>query len=241
MIIIPSTEVASGSPLRSRISPRVAGRTTSSMPSAAAIAAYPPGSTPWSCTSRAPKTDSTIAISTKPIRRRSFGAPRRLPRGRRAGPRVACGRSPGCVLCRSRCPSRPSSAPAAATGAARVAGPAAAAVAASRPRAARVGHDPGHDRRRRQHRRLGRRSRLQAERAVGHGGRRGADDLAVGEPQERRARLRAPCRGGGPAPRRAAGRGGRRARAGESARGRRGWSPGPRARRPRTTPAASRC
>ena len=41
---------ASGSPLRSRISPRVAGRITSTDPSAAAISAYSSGSTPCSCT-----------------------------------------------------------------------------------------------------------------------------------------------------------------------------------------------
>ena len=55
---------------------------TSTVPSAAAIAAYALGSTPCSCTSRAPKTESTIAITTKPNRSRNSGEPRRLPRGR---------------------------------------------------------------------------------------------------------------------------------------------------------------
>ena len=49
------------------------------MPSAAAIAAYALGSTPWSCTRRAPKTDSTMAMTRKPNRSRSWGEPRRVP------------------------------------------------------------------------------------------------------------------------------------------------------------------
>ena len=40
---------------------------------AAAIAAYEPGSRPCSWTRRPPKTESTIAISTKPMRSRTWG------------------------------------------------------------------------------------------------------------------------------------------------------------------------
>ena len=76
----PSIEAASGWPLRSRMSPRSAGSTTSTVPSAAAIAAYEPGSSPWSCTSRAPNSESTIAIITNPTRSRTCGEPRLLPR-----------------------------------------------------------------------------------------------------------------------------------------------------------------
>ncbi len=77
MTIFPWIESASGTPLRSRMSPRSAGRITVCTPSAAAIAAYDLGSMPWSCTSRAPKKDSTIAMRTRPTRRRSCGDPRR--------------------------------------------------------------------------------------------------------------------------------------------------------------------
>ena len=88
-IISPSTESASGSPLRSRISPRSAGSTTSTEPSAAAIAAYWRGSMPCSCTSRAGEDRQTIAISRKPTRSAERGRahrPRVLPR--RSGARV---------------------------------------------------------------------------------------------------------------------------------------------------------
>ena len=69
--IAPSTESASGRPLRSRMSPRSAGRLRVTVPSAAAMAAYALGSTPCSCTSRAPKTDSTMAITRNPNRSRT--------------------------------------------------------------------------------------------------------------------------------------------------------------------------
>ena len=80
--ILPSTESASGTPLRSRMSPRSAGRVTLTTFSAAAIAAYDLGSMPCSWTSRAAKTDSTIAITIRPNRRRNCGAPRRVSSGR---------------------------------------------------------------------------------------------------------------------------------------------------------------
>ena len=75
--ILPWIESASGSPLRSRMSPRSAGRVTLTMFSAAAMAAYDLGSTPCSWTSRAPKKDSTIAITIRPNRSRNCGVPRR--------------------------------------------------------------------------------------------------------------------------------------------------------------------
>jgi hypothetical protein len=59
------------------MSPRSAGRVTSSTSSAAAMAAYDLGSMPCSWTSRAPKNDSTIAITIIPNRSRNSGAPRR--------------------------------------------------------------------------------------------------------------------------------------------------------------------
>ena len=75
------------------------------MPSAAAIAAYEPGSRPCSCTSRAPNSESTIAISTKPTRSRTCGEPRAAAAraGRVAGRRLLVGRGgTGGVRLRSR-------------------------------------------------------------------------------------------------------------------------------------------
>src|SRR5688500_12048512 len=80
MTIFPLIESASGMPLRSRMSPRSARSGIFAAPSAAAIAAYDCGSTPCSCTSRAPKKDRTIAMRTNPMRSRSMGAPREGPR-----------------------------------------------------------------------------------------------------------------------------------------------------------------
>ncbi len=60
----------------------------STVPSAAAIAAYDFGSSPCSCTSRAPNSESTIAIITNPARSRTCGEPRRLLRCSAAGRRV---------------------------------------------------------------------------------------------------------------------------------------------------------
>ena len=51
-------------------------------PSAAAISAYSSGSTPCSCTKRAAKTDSTIAMKTNPTLSRSCGDARSGLRGR---------------------------------------------------------------------------------------------------------------------------------------------------------------
>ena len=84
--IRPSTESASGTPLRSRIVAALGGSVDRDRrPRRAAIAAYAFGSTPWSWNSRAPKTDSTIAMTHEP-------EPQPQQRARRAGCRAARGR-----------------------------------------------------------------------------------------------------------------------------------------------------
>ncbi len=79
--IIPATDSASGTPLRSRIWPRLAGSSMLTSPEALAIAAYDFESMPWSWNRRAPKTESSIATSTRPTRSRTCVEPRRLRRG----------------------------------------------------------------------------------------------------------------------------------------------------------------
>ena len=176
MIVTPSTERASGSPLRSRMSPRAAGSTASTVPAAAAISAYALGSSPCSCTRRAPKTESTIAITTKPSRSRNSGEPRMLPRGRwvRAG-RVVGTSTPSQSRARSRVRpvslSRSASVPASPAASARAVAPCG---------------GPGRehlldDGLRRQHGGLGGRTWKQSEAVGGHSRCRLAEHLAGGQ------------------------------------------------------------